>query len=320
MPHAAACDHSVAQESCPNFSVRMPIMKLSSICEQFIAFSKLKQLSDHSLRAYRIDLQEFTKFAGGEILISDIDRHLLRRYLLYLVEQRKLKETSVKRRMACLKVMFRWLELDDAIAENPFHKLNVRIRLPHRLPRSLTRDETEALRRAAKAAAASGDVDAVTAHTVIEVFLVTGVRVGELSAARLPDLDLADESLVINGKGNRQRRVFLPTRRLGALMPRYLTVRAATAPDHDVLFVTAVGNPIDPQSVRRLLRDVCDAADLRRRVTPHMLRHTAATQLLEAGVDIRFVQRLLGHQSISTTEIYTTVTDEALRGQVSGVM
>ena len=307
-------------------------MNVASACADFLAHCRVaKNLSAHSLRAYAIDLKEFERFAAPGTAVAAIDRQLLRRYLNHLFETRGLKETSVKRRIACLKVMFRWLELDEVIPISPFHRLDARIRLPKRLPRNLTDDEVRRLRRTAmdrvglsgriteaKALriAKRTDANAFTTLVVLEVLLCTGLRVGELVSIRVPDIDLLERVITIMGKGSRQRRVFLPDDETAALVSAYRTATAARCGAHDQFVVTASGAPGTTQFVRSLLRETAADAGITRRITPHMLRHTAATRLLENGLDIRFVQRLLGHQSISTTEIYTAVTDTSLKAAI----
>lgn len=307
-------------------------MNVARACADFLAHCRVaKNLSAHSLRAYGIDLKEFEGFAGPGIEVAAVDRQLLRRYLSHLFETRGLKETSVKRRIACLKVMFRWLELDEVIPISPFHRLDARIRLPKRLPRNLTDDEVRRLRRTAmdrvgltgriteaKALriAKRADADALTALVVLEVLLCTGLRVGELVSIRVPDIDLIERVITIMGKGSRQRRVFLPDDETAALVSAYRTATASRRGAHERFVVTASGAPGTTQFVRSLLRETAAEAEIARRITPHMLRHTAATRLLENGLDIRFVQRLLGHQSISTTEIYTAVTDISLKAAI----
>ena len=307
-------------------------MNVASACADFLAHCRVaKNLSTHSLRAYAIDLKEFERFAAPGTAVAAIDRQLLRRYLSHLFETRGLKETSVKRRMACLKVMFRWLELDEVIPISPFHRLDARIRLPKRLPRNLTDDEVRRLRRTAmdrvglsgriteaKALriAKRTDANASTTLVVLEVLLCTGLRVGELVSIRVPDIDLLERVITIMGKGSRQRRVFLPDDETATLVSAYRRATAARRGTHDQFVVTASGTPGTTQFVRSLLRETAVDAGITRRITPHMLRHTAATRLLENGLDIRFVQRLLGPQSISTTEIYTAVTDTSLKAAI----
>ncbi|KAA0678344.1 tyrosine-type recombinase/integrase [Azospirillum brasilense] len=313
-------------------AIGWPFMNVARACVDFLAHCRVaKNLSAHSLRAYGIDLKEFERFVSPESDIAAIDRQQLRRYLSHLFETRRLKETSVKRRMACLKVMFRWLELDEAIPISPFHRLDVRIRLPKRLPRNLTEDEVRRLRRTAlERVGLSGriteakalrvakrtDPNAFTALVVLEVLLCTGLRVGELVSISVADIDLIERVITIMGKGSRQRRVFLPDDETAALVSAYHAATAARRGAHDGFVVTASGVPGTTQFVRSLLRETAQEAGISRRITPHMLRHTAATRLLENGLDIRLVQRLLGHQSISTTEIYTAVTDTSLKAAI----
>jgi len=308
-------------------------MNVARACADFLTHCRVaKNLSPHSLRAYTIDLAEFERFAEAGTPVAAVDRPLLRRYLNHLFEARSLKETSVKRRLACLKVMFRWLELDETIEISPFHRLDARIRLPKRLPRNLTDDEVRRLRRTAlervglsgrvtetKALriARRADFDAVTTLVVLEVLLCTGLRVGELASMRLNDLDLIERVVTVVGKGSRQRRVFLPDDETATLVSAYRTVTAERRKGHEHFVITAQGGPASTQHIRTLVRTAATEAELSRRVTPHMLRHTAATRLIENGVDIRFVQRLLGHQSISTTELYTTVTDASLKAAIT---
>jgi len=295
-----------------------------------------KNLSDHTLRAYEIDLREFQSFVGGDVEVSTVDRRLLRRYLDHLFNTRGLKETSVKRRLACLKVMFRWLETDEVIEISPFYRLDARIKLPLRLPRGLSKDEMRRLLTSAAVAAgligrvrysesALGRVAVrrdrfvpLTTLTVLEVLYCTGIRVGELTAIKTSDVDVEDGVITVNGKGNRQRRVFLPDVPTRRLVSAYERARAAVGPTGDSLFIGPEGAGLTTQRIRLLVRAAAEEAGLSRRVTPHMLRHTAATHLLEAGVDIRFVQRLLGHQSIGTTERYTAVSDVSLRAVIEG--
>jgi integrase/recombinase XerD len=151
---------------------------------------------------------------------------------------------------------------------------------------------------------------------VLTTLLTTGIRIGELVSATRRDLSSADGVLHIKGKGDRERKVYLPGRQAHASMNAFLARRDRIRQAEDALLVTAEGFPVTSQQIRRRLKSLASFAGITRRVTPHMLRHTAATQLLEAGVDIRYVQRLLGHASIATTEIYTHVRDVALRDQL----
>jgi integrase/recombinase XerD len=147
--------------------------------------------------------------------------------------------------------------------------------------------------------------------------VTTGVRVNEAVSIRCQDINLFDRSLRIVGKGGRERNVFLTNDWITDLTRGYLKTRTTLCLEHSQLLFNARHEPLTTQAMRsRLAKAACDAG-LRVKVTPHMLRHTAATQLIEAGVDIRYIQRLLGHASLTTTEIYTHVSDNALRRVVS---
>jgi integrase/recombinase XerD len=147
--------------------------------------------------------------------------------------------------------------------------------------------------------------------------LATGLRVSELVGIRCLDLDSASSSICISGKGSRERTVFVPDHWTLDLLTVYLDVRAGLGIQHPYLLFNRLGEPMTTAAMRSRLAKAATEAGLQRRVTPHMLRHSAATQLIESGVDIRYVQRLLGHASLSTTEIYTHVTDVALRRVVT---
>jgi integrase/recombinase XerD len=147
--------------------------------------------------------------------------------------------------------------------------------------------------------------------------VVTGARVSEVVGIRCNDIDLPNRSLRIVGKGRRERHVFLTNDWITDFTHTYLQVRDSFLPRNAQLLFNSSFAPLTPQAMRARLAKAAEAAGLRGKVTPHMLRHTTATQLIEAGVDIRYIQRLLGHASLTTTEIYTHVSDEALRRVVT---
>jgi site-specific recombinase XerD len=193
-----------------------------------------------------------------------------------------------------------------------------------RLPRLLTTQELDRLLRSLRAAAAIGEPAAPlerphesTTLLAVALMVATGVRVNEVVGIRCADIDLPGRSLRIIGKGRRERQVFLTNDWLEALTTAYLATRTALGVSHVHLLFNRRLGPLTATSMRSRLAAGARAAGIASRVTPHMLRHTAATQLIEAGVDIRYIQRLLGHASLSTTEIYTHVSDRALKQVVS---
>lgn len=270
-------------------------------------------LSAHTHRAYQFDLEDFSAHVGAATRADRIDKETLRGYIRFSREQRGLKESTIKRRIACLKLLFKWATQETLLAANPFDNLNERIRLPKRLPRALDRNDAKSLKAAIKALA-SDDFRTHGAKVAIQLMLATGIRVGELVALTIDDIDFANASLKIEGKGNRQRLVYLIDQEVLRQLSIYVARRSKHTPTPGQVFLTPAGQAFTTNDMRRLLSQIRLQAGIDRHITPHMLRHTSATTWLESGLDIRYVQRLLGHQSISTTEIYTHVTDEGLRG------
>ncbi|MEK6374916.1 MAG: tyrosine-type recombinase/integrase [Acidobacteriota bacterium] len=156
----------------------------------------------------------------------------------------------------------------------------------------------------------------LTAYVATELLFATGMRVAELASLLDAAVDVEDGTITIVGKGNRQRRVFVPDE-LKSLLRDYRTARDRCASTAGTFLINSRGDAASPQMIRRLVRLHGERSAVRDRVTPHMFRHSVATYLLEEGVDIRYVQRLLGHRSISTTEIYTHVADAALKLRIT---
>ncbi|HEY6140376.1 MAG TPA: tyrosine-type recombinase/integrase [Thermoanaerobaculia bacterium] len=288
-------------------------MRIDRACEEFLRdCANVRKLSVHTTRAYRIDLARFASFAGAAKDVASFDRAVLIQYVEHLFAEHHLKESSAKRHVASVRSLFRWLEETGHVTEDPFRGARVRIRLPRRLPRVLSRAELATILEHP----ASGDFGSITARVAAELLFATGVRVAELAALRDGDIDLAAGVITILGKGSRQRRVYIPDAEIRELILAYRRARDARERESDAFLVNSRGGAASPQYIRRLVRQLGEKAALTRRITPHMFRHSVATYLLEEGVDIRYVQRLLGHRSIVTTEIYTHVADAALKSRV----
>lgn len=283
----------------------------------------LKSLSDHTLRAYFGDLLDFVQHAGSESMPPKIGPDVITTYVESMRERRHLKETTIRRRIATLKILFRWLERNRIVGLSVFHDLDLSVRIPKRLPRALDPSDMRRLLitiedRHWRRRRCRRPYDQVLMQAVVVALFSTGIRIGELVAVRLADVSLPEASILVHGKGNRERRVYLAGRGAISSLRLYLSDRRRIAGEGDHLFVKESGSPVSAGFIRAKLRSLAGRAGLRNRVTPHMLRHTAATQLLDAGVDIRFVQKLLGHSSIATTQIYTQVTDSMLKAKLEG--
>jgi integrase/recombinase XerD len=281
-----------------------------------------RDLSPHTIRAYDSDVAAFEKYVGPCFPVLDVTRD----YLLLFVESLRdigLSPRSVRRRVVGLRGFCRWLVEHDLLPTDPWHGIptpEVRGRL---LPRALPAHELIRLLRSARTQIGTDNrftVADVVAHpdesttlVAITLMVATGIRVGELTGIRCSDIDLNACSIRIVGKGQRERFVYLTDGWATHLLTAYLHARDALKVDHDALLWNRRRTPLSTAAIRARLARNARLAGMDRRLTPHMLRHSAATQLVESGVDIRIIQRLLGHASLSTTEIYTHVSDVALK-------
>jgi integrase/recombinase XerD len=272
----------------------------------------IRKLSLHTIRAYQLDVDRFAQFLGKRAAVATCDKTIIHNYVRHLFDVRALKESSVKRHLATLRSLFRWLEEDGNEFEDPFRGARIRIRMPKRLPRVIARAD---LRRLLLHDQPPAFAD-LTAYVATELLFATGMRVSELASLLDAAVDVDDGTITIIGKGNRERRVFVPDD-IKALLRDYRTARDLSPPTAETFLVNSRGAAASPQMIRRLVRLHGERSEVRDRVTPHMFRHSVATYLLEEGVDIRYVQRLLGHRSISTTEMYTQVADSALKVRIT---
>ncbi|WP_342709580.1 tyrosine-type recombinase/integrase [Bradyrhizobium sp. B124] len=291
-------------------------MLISSAVTDYLRYCTIeRQLSTHSLEAYAADLNDFHRFLGADRSVSSIVSADLGAYLSDLLERRRLSISTARRRFACLRTFFRRTAA-LAQAADPFH--GWRLELPRRkgLPRCLSRSEVRGV--LSSLASTRGKVTSSIRPVLIgaRLMIATGIRVGELCKIRISDIAPEGTRVRIRGKGARDRHVYVSDAVLQSELVQLLECRAKERSKVAHLFLNRLKRPMRPQSIRRALRRYSEVSSNRRRITPHMLRHTAATLLIERGVDIRFVQKLLGHSSISTTEIYTHVSDEALRASL----
>jgi integrase/recombinase XerD len=306
-------------------------MNLEEACKLFLSHSRSsKNLSEHTLRAYQIDLSDLLKFMGADRELDQCSKPLFREFLAYLFETKELKASSIKRRLACIKTMFKWLEDEDFIPQDPLYRLNERITIPKRLPHALSREDMGKLLLYCRSAitwpnpefkvspklpksCSPADLNNYTCILAIEILFATGIRVGELVNISRLDLDLNAGTILINGKGNRQRLVFITDPEIIALIKFYQTIKDSHGYSATKLLLNSRGSDASTAIIRKLVKQAAKDAGIERPITPHMIRHTTATHLLEAGVDIRYVQQLLGHYSISTTQIYTHVNNSHLQ-------
>ncbi len=274
-----------------------------------------KNLSPKTLKAYSIDLRQFREHVEGECSITDlagIDKVVLRVYIKSLFGD--LAEKSVKRKVATLKSLFHHLEREDEILVNPFRKIDVRIKEKKRLPRTVPLADLETLFRHLysrkdgfrnRTSRAYGVL--LRDIAVVELLFATGARVAEVCNLVTADVDLRRGQARILGKGGRERILPFWDEELSRILSEYFALSREPGEEEGPFFLNQRGSRLSEQSVRTVLRKHARQAGLTMLLTPHMLRHSLATLLLEEGLDIRYIQHLLGHTSIATTQIYTEV-------------
>lgn len=287
-----------------------------------------RDLSPHTIRAYNGDLAGFERYVGADFAVEEIDRDSV----ISFIEKQKaaaLSPASLRRRAAALRGFCRWLQSQGLLIVDPWSGASLALGRSRRLPRALPAHELDLLiaflTRAARAdAGRPPDRRSIeerphesTTLLAVALMLATGVRVNESVSIRCQDINLPGRTLRLLGKGRRERQVFLPNDWIAGLTSAYIEARSSLGVAHSRLLFNLRHEPLTPPAMRSRLAKAARGAGLETHVTPHMLRHTAATQLIEAGVDIRYIQRLLGHASLSTTEIYTHVSDQSLKRVIS---
>ena len=243
-----------------------------------------------------------------------MDKTALRAYIKSLFGP--LKEKSIKRKVATLKALFHFLEREDTIAVNPFRKMDVRIKETRRLPRTIPLADLKRLfKHLYRLKADHPDRESyaykalVRDIAVLEILFATGARVAEVCNLKDEDVDLRKGRVKILGKGGRERMLQLCDEEVTAAVRDYRGLWGDEVEENGYFFHNRLGGRLSEQSVRAGLRRHATAAGMGGRVTPHMLRHSVATLLLEEGIDIRYIQSLLGHSSVVTTQVYTEVRD-----------
>lgn len=285
--------------------------------DRFIDYMRaVKNASEHTLRAYASDIAQFAGFLEGGELSTDpreVDSQTLRRYLARLQRQ-SLSKASTARKLASLRAFFKYLLRKGVIEADPTAGLPSP-KLDKRLPKFLRDEQIEALMQKPDTSKPIGTRDAA----ILEALYATGVRVSELAGMDLRDLDLATGEAKVLGKGSKERIVLLGRAAQEALAlyldfgrGRLLSRRSDGASEN-ALFLNKDGCRLTVRSVRRLLDKYFGMVSDEMKISPHVMRHTFATHMLEHGADLRSIQELLGHASISTTQIYAHVSRERLK-------
>ncbi|MCH5461393.1 tyrosine recombinase XerC [Lactobacillus sp. LC28-10] len=285
--------------------------------ELFITYLESeRQYSPETVKAYREDLAAFQKFlvdTGGDTDLLAVSKLDVQVYLSQLYDDHKAR-TTIARKISSLRSFYDFLIREDQVKVNPFAYVTLKKR-PQPLPRFFYEKEMTALFKAA-----SENPDTMLAKrdsAILEVLYATGIRVSELCGLTLTDVDFDGQLMLIHGKGNKERYVPFGHYAKDALQTYLKITREPLMQqyhkDHEVVFINHYGDPITSTGVEYVLNQMIARSTLTGDIHPHMLRHTFATHLLNHGADLRTVQELLGHSSLSTTQIYTHVTKSQLQ-------
>jgi len=279
-------------------------------------------LSHHSIRAYEQDLNCYYKWLVGLKETLQSEETKLIEFHRHLRMETQSSPATNRRRIVTLKAFFKWQAREVEAAPPDFSKLDIDLSVPRRLPRPVDRETLiNLLRDSPRITPRFSSVDlpadvGQTTSLAVRLLIATGIRIGELVRVRVSDALGKSGKLRIHGKGNRERFVYVTNQHLLADLNSYAAARAAISDVDAPLLLNSRGSALTEAAFRKRLRRVSLQLDLPSHLTPHQFRHSAATMLIEEGVDIRFVQRLLGHASITTTEIYTKVSDVSLLREI----
>ncbi len=288
-------------------------MKQSNHLKNYISYcSKEKTLSSKTIKAYMIDINQFMEFlnCNNKVHIEEATKLDIKNYIHSLQDNYKIK--SVKRKVASLKAFYNYLVYEEVIEVSPFQRLKLRLKEPFKLPTVLSPDEISSILSSLNdeyiKSNLSSDYKSYAAlrnKVVIELLLNTGLRVSELCSLKVNDVSLDTKYIKVNGKGKKQRQIYIVAYNLIEQLKELNRYYYSIDNHRTYFFINKRHNRLSEQSVRNTLYK--HASNIDKNVTPHILRHTFATILLEEGVDIVNIQHLLGHHSIVVTQIYTHV-------------
>ncbi|HEX6925344.1 MAG TPA: tyrosine recombinase XerC [Longimicrobiaceae bacterium] len=279
-----------------------------------------RQLSPRTVRAYADDLAELQQFlttyyGTPEWTWGGVDRLAIRSFMGDCVSRRGLSKRTIARKLSAIRTFFRFLHLEELVEANPARAVRSP-RLERTLPGFLTREQVERIFDMAEARAMEGDPAAVRNLAIVELFYSTGIRLSELQQLDVDDVDLVSERVRVLGKGRKERIVPMGRKAVAALRkyePRREALLAmAERPDRRALFVGPSGRRLSTRAIQKIVSTLLDRVSEDAGLSTHSLRHSFATHLIDAGADLLAVKELLGHSSLSTTQIYTHTSRERL--------
>mgnify|MGYP002509974264 FL=1 len=284
---------------------------LKSYISKYIEYCEYrKRLDSKTLKAYKIDLKQFEIFCTN---LSDcFAKNVVDDFITNLHKQYKPK--TVKRKIASLKAFFHHMEYKELLNENPFAKLDIRFREAKLLPKTIPFHSIQTFLSTLYTQKELAESEyqlrcCIRDIAVIELLFATGMRISELCSLKPSDIDFESRNILIYGKGAKERIIQLGNQEVISALILYQETFKKDIEICGYFFVNRLQHKLSDQSVRFMINHYAELAGISQHITPHMFRHSFATLLLEQDVDIRYIQRMLGHSSISTTEIYTHVSN-----------
>jgi integrase/recombinase XerC len=266
-----------------------------------------RSVSHHTERSYLADLEQFYGFLG-ETDLSDVDNQALRQFIAHLMKL-KMRKSSIARKLSAIRTFFKYLNREGILANNPA-RLVMTPRREKRLPAVLTADDAQRLMEApGKKGPGNSDTE-LRDRAVLETLYSTGIRASELTGMNREDIDRHDQLIRIRGKGRKERIVAVGRKALDAI-DAYLERMPGSA-EAPAVFTGPSGKRLTARTVQRILENYRKQLGLQQKASPHTLRHSFATHMLESGADLRAIQELLGHASLSTTQRYTHLNLDSL--------
>lgn len=273
-----------------------------------------RNLSEYTVCSYKTDLEQFFQYIGDEN-ISDLEEidHLMIREYLALLQKKGVQKRTAARKLSSLRSFFKFAYGNGLLEANPMEKVNSP-KLGRKLPSFLYLESVQLLLDAPDATPAG-----IRDKAILELLYASGMRVGEMERLNCSDIDFENCQVLVQGKGNKERMAPFGTY-ASAAMKEYMdsvrpvfASRAAVSQENEALFLNQRGTRLTDRGIRYLVKKYVKKTSLESGISPHSLRHSFATHLLERGADLRAVQELLGHSSLSTTQIYTHISRKKLK-------
>jgi integrase/recombinase XerD len=287
------------------------MLNLSELINNYLVHCEYQKNLDYkTLKAYRIDLKQYSDYINRHTLIIN-SKISINNYINFMHNQCKPK--SIKRKIASIKAFYHYLEFEEIIEINPINKVNIKIREPQILPKTIPLHTLQtflsSMYQCKKLTTTEYQMKILSRDiAVIELLFATGIRISELCSLKPSNIDLKSQNVLIYGKGSKERMIQIGSMDVINALKEYQLIFKNQIENCGFYFVNRLEQRLSEQSVRFMIKKYSDIAAISQHITPHMFRHSFATLLLEEDVDIRYIQKMLGHSSITTTQIYTHVS------------